>query len=47
MFTVLAGPIPRVKCNYYVYQSTPYDVAKIGEDVDIAKADDVGFGMYI
>ncbi len=33
--------------NYYVYQSTPYDVAKIGEDVDITQADDVSYGMYI
>jgi homoserine O-succinyltransferase len=33
--------------NYYVYQSTPYDVTKIGEDIDIEKADDVDFGMYI
>ena len=47
MFTALARLITRVIYFYYVYQSTPYDVAKIGEDVDIAKADDVGFGMYI
>ena len=33
--------------NYYVYQSTPYNVAKIGEDEDIMQAEDVGYGMYI
>ena len=33
--------------NYYVYQSTPYDVTRIGEDIDIDKADNVEYGMYI
>ncbi len=48
MFTALARLITRVIYSYYVYQSTPYDVTKIGEDdIDIEKADDVSFGMYI
>ncbi len=47
MFTALARLITRVIYSYYVYQSTPYDVTRIGEDIDIDKADNVEYGMYI